>query len=72
MNVHACPMLYVDLLAWNTWIWIHRRQAPLGLITLGSDPSTTNGDDTVNVLQAAKYESGLDNSPMVSIYIIPA
>jgi len=66
-------LLFPALLSWNNWVWTHRRgegvlAGPDGhadLIVLGSDPTDppcrTGG---YNNLQAARYESGLDNSPM--------
>ena len=56
------------LLGWNTWVWNKRRPsygAFADLICLGSDPNTHPGGDdgTVNTMQAARYESGLDNWP---------
>ena len=46
-------------------MFTHRRLGPLGLISLGSDPNPPlSGDIDVNDMQAARYESGLDNSPM--------
>lgn len=55
-------LLFGDLYDWVAWFLRRRREPPLGLIVLGSDaglPTT----DTPN-MQAARYESGLDNSPM--------
>ena len=53
------------LLGWNRW-WAARRDRG-GYLVWGSDagnrPSNPD-DDSVGTLQAAKYESGLDNSPM--------
>ena len=46
-------LLFDDLLDWSNWWHEHRRLAPLNMTVLG-------GDD----MQAARYESGLDNSPM--------
>lgn len=46
-------LLYDDLKDWSDWFHESRRLAPLNLTALG-------GDD----MQAARYESGLDNSPM--------
>ena len=46
-------LLYDDLKDWSDWFEAERRLAPLNLTALG-------GDD----MQAARYESGLDNSPM--------
>jgi len=41
-----------------------RRLDPLGLICLGSDEIPGYGDGSQNTMQGARYESGLDNSPM--------
>ena len=56
--------LYNDLLDGVNWSWKRRRCKPKGLICLGSDPNEPDVDDTENNMQAARYESGLDNSPM--------
>lgn len=53
------------LLRWNRWWDLHRELG--GYIVLGSDPrrEPSNPDDReVGTLQGAKYESGLDNSPI--------
>ena len=53
------------LLAWNRW-WDAHRQVD-GYLVLGSDPGNPEyerSDVAVNTMQGAKYESGLDNSPM--------
>jgi hypothetical protein len=47
---------------WIMWFFRERREPPLGLICLGSTPGLPT-TDTPN-MQAARYESGLDNSPM--------
>jgi len=62
------------LFSWNTWVWTYRRgegvlAGPDGhadLIVLGSDPNASPRGIVggSNDLQAARYESGLDNSPM--------
>jgi len=58
-------VVFDDLMGWNNWFWNYRRLAPLNLICLGSDPNPpTWNDGSVNTLQGARYESGLDNSPM--------
>ena len=59
-------LLFDDLLEWNTWTWNHRRlQKSIALIALGSDPNEpVGGDISFNDIQGARYESGLDNSPM--------
>ena len=55
-------LLFDDCYDWTQWFFRRRRDAPLGLIVLGSDKIA----DTTNTpnMQAARYESGLDNSPM--------
>ena len=56
---------FPQLLAWNRW-WDRHRQID-GCLVWGTDssPTPTNPDDpSVGTLQGAKYESGLDNSPM--------
>jgi hypothetical protein len=67
--------LIIDaLLSWNDWLWRRRRGEGVfagadglaDLMCLGSDPNFSafpvNGG--LNALQDARYESGLDNSPM--------
>lgn len=56
---------YDRLLAWNEW-WARDRDLK-GYLVWGSDPTLqpVNPDDgSVGTLQGARYESGLDNSPM--------
>lgn len=56
---------FPGLLAWNRWWAGHR--AVNGYLVWGSDPSDPEydrRDGAVNTLQGAKYESGLDNSPL--------
>ena len=56
---------FEPLLRWNRW-WAARRDRG-GYLVWGSDAGNgpSNPDDnSVGTLQAAKYESGLDNSPM--------
>ncbi|HZZ58172.1 MAG TPA: trehalase family glycosidase [Opitutaceae bacterium] len=56
---------FPGLLAWNRWWAGHR--AVDGYLVWGSDPSDPDydrRDGAVNTLQGAKYESGLDNSPL--------
>jgi Mannosylglycerate hydrolase MGH1-like glycoside hydrolase domain len=53
------------LLRWNAW-WAEHRSAGNYLVW-GTDPENPPGnpdDRSAGTLQAAKYESGLDNSPM--------
>ena len=62
------------LLEWQDWTWRKRRgegslataDGHADLIVLGSDPNAAPGGTVggANTLQAARYESGLDNSPM--------
>ncbi len=60
--------LYPMLKTWNQWFYDHR-QTESGLFAWGSDPyneptgKKATWFDVAN-LQAAKYESGLDNAPM--------
>jgi hypothetical protein len=46
-------LLFDDLLDWSNWFLKHRVLPPAGLISLGGDG-----------MQGARFESGLDNSPM--------
>ncbi len=60
--------VFFTLLRWNRWFADHRMTAE-GYICWGSDePVSVNGRyyeiHNVHDLQAAKFESGLDNSPM--------
>ena len=50
--------VYDELLSWNRWWEKHRDNQ--GYLSWGSGPSGEGGKD----LQAAKFESGLDNSPL--------
>lgn len=62
-------LLFGDLYDWIEWFFRRRTEPPLDLIVLGSDPGLPT-TDTPN-MQAARYESGLDNSPMcveIAIY----
>jgi len=58
--------VYDELLTWNRW-WPEHRDND-GLLCWGSDPYKPLFNDPTelvqNCIQAAKYESGLDNSPM--------
>jgi putative isomerase len=55
---------FEPLLKWNRWWDAHRSLA--GYLVLGSDPGARrNPDDgSADTLQGAKFESGLDNSPL--------
>jgi hypothetical protein len=57
--------VFDPLLRWNRWWPAHRGSG--GYLVWGTDPenqSGNTGDHSAGGLQAAKYESGLDNSPM--------
>ena len=63
--VRLTALVYDDLVSEVEWFHLRRRTGSAQLITLGSDPNTPIfGDIEVNDMQAARYESGLDNSPM--------
>lgn len=57
--------VYNELLTWNRW-WPKHRDVD-GYLAWGSDKVPENvyhPDNSINTMQGAKYESGLDNSPM--------
>ena len=57
--------VYDELLTWNRW-WPKNRDVN-GYLAWGSDNvpgSVIHPDNSINTMQGAKYESGLDNSPM--------
>ena len=66
--------VFESLLSWSDWAWRKRRgegtlaggDGHADLIVLGSDPNAAPGGTVggANDLQAARFESGLDNSPM--------
>ena len=68
-------LLFEPLLAWAEWVWESRRgwsavpgsgsDGRTDLVSLGSDPVCC--DSSANTLQGARYESGLDNSPMYDL-----
>ena len=49
-------MLFGDLLDWNNWFHRAQRLSPLNITLLGSEEG---------VMQDARFESGLDNSPTI-------
>lgn len=62
-------LLFDDLLVWNSWMYERRREAPLGLLSWGSDPYPYAPDGTSSAARGtggggANLESGLDNSPV--------
>ena len=57
-------LLFEDLLAWNDWMAEARTLGPVGLVSLGSDHIDGYHEYDSGDMQGARYESGLDNSPM--------
>lgn len=57
-------LLFDDLLGWSDWFVRERVLQPAGLIALGSDFIDSYKDFSSNDQQGARFESGLDNSPM--------
>jgi putative isomerase len=57
-------LLFDDLLDWNEWFVASRMLGPGGLVSLGSDTIDGYADWSAGQMQGARYESGLDNSPM--------
>jgi hypothetical protein len=72
-DVWIVQLLFPPLLGWNDWV--HRRRSAEGslgvgmaggqtaLVSLGSDATNPPGLNTPHTVAAARYESGLDNSP---------
>jgi hypothetical protein len=66
-----------QLYGWHDWAWRERRLAPLNLIAPGSNPTPRPdpSDWGANTMQGARWETGMDNSPVspvsgpVSTYI---
>eukprot|EP00301_Raphidiophrys_heterophryoidea_P017925 c2923_g1_i1.p1 GENE.c2923_g1_i1~~c2923_g1_i1.p1 ORF type:complete len:932 (-),score=169.29 c2923_g1_i1:264-3059(-) len=56
--------LFDDLLDWVTWYRNSRRLLPLNITTVGSGYIPRYTDSSAETMQGAKYESGMDNSPM--------
>ena len=57
-------LLFDDLYDWNTWFVTSRALGPAGIISLGSDTIDGFDGDAAGTMQGARFESGLDNSPM--------
>jgi putative isomerase len=55
-------LLWDDLAVQIDWFWWNRRLD--GFIALGSDPVAYPNAHSTNTMQGARFESGLDNSPM--------
>ena len=56
-----------QLYGWHEWAIEYRTISPSGLIAPGSDPILPLVDDSdwgVNTMQGARWETGMDNSPM--------
>lgn len=53
--------LFDDLLDWNDWFIRKRLKPPLYMVALGTFNDQTH---EAGNMQDARYESGLDNSPM--------
>jgi hypothetical protein len=63
-------LLLDDLIDWLDWVWRERRLegAAGDIICLGSDPVPGFDLYSAGTMQGARYESGLDNSPMYDGY----
>lgn len=57
-------LLFDDLLAWNDWFVRERMFGPHGIVSLGSNTIAGYHDFAAGQMQGARFESGLDNSPM--------
>jgi putative isomerase len=55
-----------QLYGWHDWAWRNRRLAPAMLIAPGSQPLAVPdpSDWGANTMQGARWETGMDNSPM--------
>ena len=54
-------VVFNDLLDWNDWFLRKRLKPPLNLVALGTYNDQTHSSGN---MQDARFESGLDNSPM--------
>ena len=64
---HQVDWSFDQLFGWHDWAWQRRRLSPLGLIAPGSDPIVPLVDPSdwgANTMQGARWETGMDNSPM--------
>jgi hypothetical protein len=57
-------LLYHDLRGWSDWCLAARGGGAMGVLSLGSDAVDGYADEAAGTMQGARYESGLDNSPM--------
>lgn len=58
---------FSQLFEWHDWAWRNRRLRPLQLIAPGSspiEPLVDPSDWGINTMQGARWETGMDNSPM--------
>jgi len=60
-------LLFDDLLGWSDWFVADRMLGPLGLVSLGSNTVDGFADYSPGNMQGARFESGLDNSPMYDV-----
>ena len=61
-------LTFDDLYRWHNWFWENRRRPPLNLIAVGSNPNPKQPGDRPNTMQGARWESGMDNSPMYNFH----
>ena len=60
----AVELMFDDLFVWNTWMFARRREAPLGLLSWGSNPypyapdGTGNGAGFEVLYEFRRYQSG--------------
>ena len=59
-------LLFDDLLDWSNWFMRRRLLPPLDMVALGSfnEEADITGRFSAENMQGARFESGLDNSPM--------
>lgn len=57
-------LLYDDMRGWSDWCLGARGGGAGGVLSLGSDSVDGYADVAAGTMQGARYESGLDNSPM--------
>ena len=69
-DVWLIDLLFDDLMDWHDWVWRSRRLEGItgDLICLGSDAVPGFDLYSSGTMQGARFESGLDNSPMYDGY----